>query len=94
MARVCTDFTAQNGSVLIFCPGCEHPHAIRITAPIKWTWNGDTESPTFNPSLLCTDDGSARCHSFIRAGRIEFLSDCSHALAGQTVDLPEFQWGA
>lgn len=28
------------------------------------------------------------CHSFVREGRIEFLSDCTHALAGQTVDLP------
>src|SRR4051812_39204348 len=28
-----------------------------------------------------------RCHSFVRAGRIEFLGDCTHALAGQTVDL-------
>ncbi len=29
------------------------------------------------------------CHSFVRDGQIEFLSDCTHALAGQTVDLPE-----
>lgn len=29
------------------------------------------------------------CHSFVREGRIEFLSDCTHVLAGQTVDLPE-----
>lgn len=28
------------------------------------------------------------CHSFVRAGRIEFLSDCTHAMAGQTVPLP------
>jgi hypothetical protein len=28
------------------------------------------------------------CHSFVRDGRIEFLSDCTHALAGQTVELP------
>ena len=28
------------------------------------------------------------CHSFVTDGRIQFLSDCSHALAGQTVDLP------
>lgn len=28
-----------------------------------------------------------RCHSFIRDGRIEFLSDCTHALAGKTVEL-------
>jgi hypothetical protein len=30
-----------------------------------------------------------RCHSFVREGRIEFLGDCSHALAGQTAELPE-----
>jgi len=29
------------------------------------------------------------CHSWVRDGKIEFLPDCSHALAGQTVDLPE-----
>lgn len=29
------------------------------------------------------------CHSFVRGGRIEFLSDCTQALAGQTVDLPD-----
>ena len=29
------------------------------------------------------------CHSFVRAGRIQFLDDCTHALAGQTVGLPE-----
>ncbi len=32
-----------------------------------------------------------RCHSFVRDGRIEFLSDCSHKLAGQTVDLLEVE---
>ena len=31
-----------------------------------------------------------RCHSFIRDGQIQFLSDCSHALAGQTVSLPPY----
>lgn len=25
------------------------------------------------------------CHSFVRDGKIEFLSDCTHELAGQTV---------
>ncbi len=32
------------------------------------------------------------CHSFVRDGRIQFLGDCTHALAGQTVDLPECEW--
>lgn len=29
------------------------------------------------------------CHSFINAGQIQFLSDSTHHLAGQTVELPE-----
>jgi len=33
------------------------------------------------------------CHSFIRAGQIEYLSDSTHNLAGQTVPmLPVDQW--
>ncbi len=28
------------------------------------------------------------CHSFVRGGKIEFLADCTHALAGKTVPLP------
>lgn len=29
------------------------------------------------------------CHSYVVDGRIQFLSDSTHALSGQTVDLPE-----
>lgn len=29
------------------------------------------------------------CHSYVRNGMIEFLSDCTHGLAGTTVELPE-----
>lgn len=31
------------------------------------------------------------CHSFVRDGQIEFLGDCTHALAGQTVPLPDIE---
>lgn len=31
------------------------------------------------------------CHSFVTDGRIQFLGDCTHALAGQTVDLPDLE---
>lgn len=34
-----------------------------------------------------------RCHSFVTDGRIQFLGDCTHALAGQTVDLPAWPGG-
>jgi hypothetical protein len=85
------------------CPGCDDYHQIR-TGENGWTWDGSAEAPTFSPSVLVTyaanPDASdefaewrtaRRCHSFVRAGRIEFLSDCTHALAGQTVDLPEWK---
>ena len=30
-----------------------------------------------------------RCHSFVTDGKIQYLSDCSHQYAGQTIELPE-----
>jgi hypothetical protein len=32
----------------------------------------------------------AACHSFVTDGQIQFLSDCTHELAGQTVPLPDY----
>ena len=29
------------------------------------------------------------CHSFVTDGRIQFLGDCTHDLAGHTVELPD-----
>jgi hypothetical protein len=69
------------------CPGCDRPHVVGL----GWTFNGSFERPTFTPSVLVTRGGDPayRCHSYVTDGRIAFLSDCSHALAGRTVDLPE-----
>jgi hypothetical protein len=70
------------------CPGCKCGHAFTISNR-GWTWNGSADAPTFTPSLLCNaHDPTTRCHSFVTDGRIQFLSDCHHALAGQTVDIP------
>lgn len=33
------------------------------------------------------------CHSFVTDGRIQFLDDCTHVLAGQTIDLPPWREG-
>lgn len=76
---------------MIFCPGCECAHSVND----RWSFNGDMEKPTFSPSLLVNgregylNPTMPRCHSFVRDGRIEFLSDCDHPLKGQTVDLPD-----
>lgn len=88
------------GGYLVFrCPGCDDWHMV---SPRKdgrgWEWNGDRERPTLSPSILVTwtwgaERAERRCHSFVREGRIEFLSDCTHALAGQTVELAEIEEG-
>lgn len=31
------------------------------------------------------------CHSFVTDGKIQFLADCTHDLAGQTVELPAWR---
>lgn len=80
-------------SALFYCPGCEFPHAVIVggSGPVVWQWNGDINNPTFSPSILVT--GRIRCHSFVKDGKIQFLGDCEHRLANQTVDLPEYSWG-
>jgi hypothetical protein len=37
------------------------------------------------------DRHSAICHSFIKEGMIQFLSDCTHSMANQTVPLLELE---
>lgn len=70
--------------------------------PVKgervWGWNGSMESPTLTPSVLVYPhkgtpgvfNDQPRCHTFVRDGKIEFLADCEHALAGQTVPIPDW----
>lgn len=73
----------------LFCPGCQTAHVISIPpAPNAWDWNCDAERPTISPSILVQGGSdNITCHSFVRDGRIQFLSDCTHELAGQTVEL-------
>lgn len=79
--------------IVFECPGCGMAHCIS-DAPGRWTFNGEFERPTFAPSVLVRWTYGPRreprvCHSFVREGRIEFLGDCTHELAGKTVELPD-----
>lgn len=89
---------------MYWCPGCGYAHVIHHgpgEGP-RWNWDGNADAPTFSPSVLVKTgravdpsfvpeegDPPEICHSFVRGGKIEFLSDCCHSLAGQTVPLPE-----
>lgn len=94
---------AGGTTVVFWCPGCDEAHQIDIE---KWDFNGNYDKPTFSPSYLTWNDpnpkadpkhdptgkyrNGSRCHSFIKDGQIEFLSDSTHNLAGTTVAIPEW----
>ena len=95
----------EDGHIAFWCPGCEGYHSFHVgdePGP-RWTWNGNVECPTFSPSLLVRYPANPNaapgfeewlkervCHSFVTDGQIRFLTDCTHALAGQTVPIPPF----
>lgn len=91
----------EGGRVMFWCPGCDGAHQVRVgegSGP-RWGYNDNPDSPTFTPSINVTYNGPdagidgappAVCHSFVTDGRIQFLNDCTHSLAGQTVELPDF----
>jgi hypothetical protein len=93
--------TLEGGRLMFWCPGCDGAHQVGIgvgPGP-RWAYNENPDSPTFTPSILVTYSGTdagkdgappARCHSYVTEGRIQFLGDCTHSLAGKTVDLPDF----
>jgi hypothetical protein len=55
---------------------------------IRWGWDGNTESPTLDPSILTWTDrtwGKMRFHIFFHGGRIQLLSDSTLTLPDGTV---------
>lgn len=86
---------ATDGTYMFWCPACERAHGINS----HWQFNGDLDKPTIRPSLLTRgntgwDDGyvgeDTVCHCFVTDGKIKYLPDCTHALAGHEVDIPDW----
>ena len=88
------------GGFAHWCPACEEMHAFATDGPnsmgAQWTWNHSVERPSFSPSMNIRTYGGEPgaevkevCHYFLKDGQIQYLGDCTHALAGQTVPLPD-----
>lgn len=96
MAKI-SKISNQEGYIIFDCPGCKCAHSIPVVIGAhqtgSWGWNGSMDKPTFTPSILYNvgrkNPTEHLCHSFVKDGMIQFLSDCTHELAGQTVELPE-----
>lgn len=85
---------------LVWCPGCDMLHRINVLGEdgsrdsVIWDWDGNMERPTFDPSILVfRDNDKKRCHSYLKNGQWQFLTDSGHGLAGKTfgmVPLPDW----
>lgn len=67
-------------------------HMLPVNSPYhppSWDWNGDQEKPSLSPSILTRIGDGQVCHSFLRDGVFEYLSDCAHQLAGARVEMPD-----
>lgn len=101
-------------SLSVWCPGCDDLHRITFGTAESWTFDGNEEAPTVEPSIKVTGaqwpvghrwhkdnhrveaGGETVCHSYLRSGVWEFLSDSTHVLTGQSVPmvpLPDYLFG-
>lgn len=100
MLRHVSDGEKRYDALMFCCPGCAGDggtglHMLPVNATDsagrpKWTWDGNLEAPTLDPSILTRWGPSEKnnvCHSYLRNGVIEFLDDCTHVYAGQHVPL-------
>lgn len=87
----------DEGWIWFRCPACEHGHTIPTKGPRGWQWNGDLDRPTISPSLkVTTPDPKGGtplrvCHFYVKNGQIEYLGDCTHALAGKTIPMEDLE---
>lgn len=95
MGQVSSKLRHSSTGYFWFCPACEEMHPL----PDGWTFDGDLEAPTFSPSFkhdwncgplieLPKREGRNVCHYIVTAGRVAYCGDCTHSMAGQTIDMP------
>jgi len=78
------------GNLVFFCPACQIPHEL---TPSYFDFDGQWASPTISQDIVYVDNERCfpyHCHSLVRNGFIEFLSDCTHDLANTTVPMRPF----
>jgi len=96
----------EPGKFMLFCPACKCGHWFNDTiwqfngdmenptiSPSLLVRSGHyAEGKTKEDCEMCKKERKFChiCHSYVTNGKIEFLSDSTHDMAGQTVDLEDF----
>lgn len=65
-------YTAEEGEITGFnfcCPcGCGGMGGVSFKPPHGWTWDGNREAPTVNPSVYFSRGEPGEWHGYLRAG--------------------------
>lgn len=80
------------------CPACGGYHRVVTAKPEDgygaiyplWTFNLNPDAPTFTPSVRvrsADETGDTCCHFYVTEGQIQYLSDCTHELAGKRIPM-------
>jgi Family of unknown function (DUF6527) len=85
MSQVSSKLRRGEGRYFHWCPGCVETHPL----PDGWAFDGNLDSPTFTPSFKHDWGNGKVCHYILTAGVLNFCSDSTHGLAGQSVPLPD-----
>lgn len=93
---------ANDGRLIFYCQGCGMCHGVNDSWAFNEDYDKPTFSPSVLVRGVrpVTDQEAERilngeniepknfvCHSFVKDGKIQYLNDCTHKLAGQIVDL-------
>lgn len=83
----------EDGMMRYYCPGCNRCHTIPIApdgTEEPWDFNDNLEKPTVLPAIVIEDgDGTKVCQHFITDGKISYLENSKHALAGHVVEMKD-----
>lgn len=92
----------EDGKLMFYCQGCEGCHYFDSRWTFNKDFEKPTFSPSLliRGTQPITDEEhdlimSGKhvepkpfiCHSFVTDGKMQYLSDCTHSLTGQTVEL-------
>lgn len=95
-------YTKLSGVFYFWCPGCSEHHSVHTDKVdlngAMHLVTGTPDAPTVSSMISRTIEPFNKskhannreyiCNSFIIDGKIRFLENCTHPLAGKTVDLP------
>lgn len=100
------DPSPERPDYLFFCPGCKCGHSFWTThgsnyskpKGAQWKFNGNMQSPTFEPSLRFpkydpkdpNKEIGSICHVVVTNGVLNFCADCDHEFAGKSVPMEPF----